>query len=406
MSETYQWCANRCAELFVAEWKQKWLKLCNEPYKGITVDGDVIPDLYHLAEYGEDGEGGAPIEEMVNAAHRVFQVASREESEALSKPVDAIQWRQWLNPEIYAFRHGVRLEEVSGELVGAVYGVLQASLSHAGYQKARGCMTVNRFLGEIVKGQRVLNERSYNFTVFGTPSTQEPWGWQFHGHHFVMNCFVIGAQMVLSPVFMGAEPNVIDEGPDRGTELFVDQENTALKLMQSLDPDTLSQVRIFTALRGPEYPQGRFHRTDQRHLGGAFQDNRVVPYEGIKVTALAASQQQLVRELVLLGLNYLPENVLAAKVAEIGAHWGETHFCWIGGGARGDAFYYKIHSPVTMIEFDHHSGVFLNNKEPLPFHIHTLVKRWITAVRWKRGSIVYDRTRVGVALPKLDAQGV
>lgn len=27
-----------------------------------------------------------------------------------------------------------------------------------------------------------------------------------------------------------------------------------------------------------------------------------------------------------------------------------------------------------MVEFDHHSGVFLTNKDPLPFHIHTLVR--------------------------------
>ena len=60
---------------------------------------------------------------------------------------------------------------------------------------------------------------------------------------------------------------------------------------------------------------------------------------------------------------------------EIEAHWDEdTYFCWIGGFARETGFYYKVHSPVIMLEFDHHSGVFLNNKLPLPFHIHTLVR--------------------------------
>ncbi|KAF9890066.1 hypothetical protein FE257_006746 [Aspergillus nanangensis] len=141
-----------------------------------------------------------------------------------------------------------------------------------------------------------------------------------------------------------------------------------------MDEATLAEVRILKHLSGPEYPPRRFHRADQRHLGGAFQDNRVVPFEGIQVMTLEEPQQKLLWNLIKLGLEYLPSAALAAKVAEIELHWRDTYFCWIGGRGAGDAFYYKIYSPVTMIEFDHHTGVFLNNKEPLPFHIHTLVR--------------------------------
>ena len=37
-------------------------------------------------------------------------------------------------------------------------------------------------------------------------------------------------------------------------------------------------------------------------------------------------------------------------------------------------FYYRIQSPVIMIEFDEHAGVFLSNEEPERFHIHTIVR--------------------------------
>ncbi|KAJ4178682.1 hypothetical protein NW767_014810 [Fusarium falciforme] len=97
-------------------------------------------------------------------------------------------------------------------------------------------MKVNQFLGEVVDGTKVLNGNSYNFVIFGTPLANEPWGWQLFGHHLCMNCFVVGKQIVISPVFMGAEPNIIDAGPNKGVELFIDQEQTALRLMQSLDP--------------------------------------------------------------------------------------------------------------------------------------------------------------------------
>ncbi|KAH7129143.1 hypothetical protein EDB81DRAFT_697250 [Dactylonectria macrodidyma] len=370
--DTYQWAKLRCAEPFMVGWIAKWDQLVNEPYKGITVDGHVMPNLYQLADKSEDL--GSPTTEMVAAAQKVLEIATPEQRQALCKPIDAPEWRCWINPEIYVFRHGVRLEEVSEELVAALHNLMQASLSPAGYQRASGCMNTNQFLGEVVNGQGVLNRNSYNFSLFGTPSETQPWGWQLYGHHLDLNVFVVGKQMVISPIFMGAEPNVIDAGPHEGTELFVTQEQVGLELMQSINTEQQSRVRIFSALSGPEYPEDRFQRADQRHLGGAFQDNRLIPYEGVKVIEFSKHQQDLVRRLLVLALNCLPEKALAVKMEEISHHWEETYFCWIGGCQVGDAFYFKVHSPVVMIEFDHHSGVFLNNKVPLPFHIHTLVR--------------------------------
>lgn len=52
----------------------------------------------------------------------------------------------------------------------------------------------------------------------------------------------------------------------------------------------------------------------------------------------------------------------------------ETYFSWIGGYGDEDPFYYRIQNPVVIVEFDHHSGVFLANQEPKKFHIHTLLR--------------------------------
>ncbi|XEV04695.1 hypothetical protein FSHL1_009982 [Fusarium sambucinum] len=370
-SDHYQWATHRCSEPFMIGWLKSWKELYDQPYKGITTDGNVIPNLFRLADMDQDF--GAP-SYAAKVARDAIDIASAEEKEKLLRPVDAPEWRFWLNPEIYAFRHGIRLEEASKDLVAALHNLMKASLSKEGYEKAHGCMKVNQFLGEVVNGSKVLNENSFNFVIFGTPSQGEPWGWQIFGHHLCMNCFMVGTQMVISPVFMGAEPNIIDQGPHEGLELFVDQEQTALRLMQSFDASIQKDVQIYKKLSGPEYPPGRWHRADQRHLGGAFQDNRIIPYEGVKVSTFSKSQQDVVRNLVQLSLNYLPEKALAAHLREIDTHWDNTWFCWIGGYGDRDAFYYKVHSPVIMVEFDHHSGVFLNNKEPLPFHIHTLVR--------------------------------
>jgi hypothetical protein len=56
------------------------------------------------------------------------------------------------------------------------------------------------------------------------------------------------------------------------------------------------------------------------------------------------------------------------------AHLEETRFFWIGGTEDGDVYYYRIHSPVVLIEFDHQRGVAFDNDEPSRNHIHTVVR--------------------------------
>jgi len=102
--------------------------------------------------------------------------------------------------------------------------VRDSSLSGKGYDITRGVMRLNRFLGDLVGGPAVLGEWAYTFCLFGTASESEPWGWQLFGRHLSLNCFVIGRQMVLTPCFLGAEPNYADAGPFAGTRLFEDEE--------------------------------------------------------------------------------------------------------------------------------------------------------------------------------------
>jgi uncharacterized protein DUF3500 len=59
---------------------------------------------------------------------------------------------------------------------------------------------------------------------------------------------------------------------------------------------------------------------------------------------------------------------------EIKQHLSETWFAWMGGFGDNDVFYYKVHSPVLLVEFDMHKGVFLDNDEPEKFHIHAMVR--------------------------------
>jgi len=70
----------------------------------------------------------------------------------------------------------------------------------------------------------------------------------------------------------------------------------------------------------------------------------------------------------------MPAGPMKARMDEVEHHLAQTHFCWIGGTGEHSPFYYRIQSPVVMIEFDHHSGVYLTNDKPEKFHVHTLVR--------------------------------
>jgi len=121
-------------------------------------------------------------------------------------------------------------------------------------------------------------------------------------------------------------------------------------------------------------PVGRWHPADQRQLGGCSQDNRIIPYEGILATSMPDPQQADLLNLLATYYAILPDSPLNARMAQVHAHWHETYFSWIGGFGDDDPFYYRVQSPVVMVEFDHHAGVFLLNSEPAKCHTHTILR--------------------------------
>ncbi len=52
----------------------------------------------------------------------------------------------------------------------------------------------------------------------------------------------------------------------------------------------------------------------------------------------------------------------------------ETYFAWMGGFGEDSVFYYRVHSPVMLVEFDHQRGIVFDNDEPSRNHIHTVVR--------------------------------
>jgi hypothetical protein len=59
-----------------------------------------------------------------------------------------------------------------------------------------------------------------------------------------------------------------------------------------LATDRRSAATVYEQMVDPAMPPGRVHPGDERHLAGAFQDNRVVPFEGICVRDLSERSRE------------------------------------------------------------------------------------------------------------------
>jgi hypothetical protein len=347
-----------------------WDGLYREPFIGVTTDGDVRKGLYSLppaaASYADDGSA--------EAASRFLAMLTPGELDAVRHDIDAPQWRAWSNPEFMVYRVGLRMEVLTEDKTTAIHEVLRASLSTEGYARVAEAMELNDYLGELVDLPTIMNRHSYWFSVFGDPGfgrQGEPWGWQLFGHHVAVNFVEVGGRHVIAPVFLGGEPALSDGVHE---PLFDAREQLALQLAASLTESQRGDAVVFASVLDSTMPEGRLHPADERHVAGAFRDNRVIPYEGIAATELDDTQRELLRRIVADFLLLLVEEQRELTLAEYDAAIAETWLAWYGATDGSQPFYFRIHSPVLIAEFDDHAGVWLTNKLPARFHVHTTLR--------------------------------
>ena len=326
-----------------------------QPFKGLTAEGEVTPGLYSLKDTGLSNEG------IARAANAWLESLDAEQKEAARFELDSDAWRRWSNIHVFLMRHGAMMEPMSQEQRDLTFNLLRESFSPAGFELARNIMKLNEAIREITGSDEELGEWLYWMSVLGEPSAEGPWGWQFDGHHLNVNCFLVGGQMVMTPMFMGSEPVAVDIGKHAGTRAFQAEESIALNLAHSFSAEQRSKATV-----SDEVPPGVFT--------GAFRDNFEMRYEGIKFGDLSSHQQALMFDLIGTYINRMRSDHAQLKMDEISQHLGETHFAWMGGSDEDSVFYYRVHSPVVLIEFDHQNGIFLDNDYPTRNHIHTVVR--------------------------------
>ena len=328
-----------------------------EPFKGITTDGNVVNGLFPIKPTGVTT---VPARQ---AAEKFLASLTAEQRAKVQFPIDDAEWRKWMKQHFYQHQ-GVSFQEMTPPQREAAFGLISASLSAKGSRQLRDIMRLNETLAELTGDREFFGEWLYFITIMGKPSATEPWGWQFDGHHGVINYFALGDQVVLTPYFAGSEPVIAASGKYRGTAILQEEQAQGLKLIQALT-DAQRKKAVLS-----------FSKTGNNALTEAFKDNVMLDYAGIRAAELPARQQQMIVELASLYIGNMAEGQARVKMDEVKRHLGATHFAWIGGTDAVSAFYYRLHSPAVLIEFDHQRPFALRDigDQPTRQHIHTVVR--------------------------------
>ena len=332
-----------------------------EPFRGIATKDGIERGLFPVRVSGVTTE-------PVRVAAAAFLAALTPEQRAKTVyPVNDDEWRKWMNQHFYV-RQGVSFLEMSEAQRTAAFALMRASLSAKGLQLSQDIMKLNHTLGELNNHDMVqYGQWLYHITIMGTPSADKPWGWQIDGHHLIINYFVLGDQVVMSPVFVGSEPVTAHAGKFKGVSILQEEQAAALAMVRALNPEQRKRAVL------------EFSKTGNNNLTEAWKDNVTLDYAGIPAAALTAAQREQLLKLAARFIDNMDDGHAKVKMAEVRAHLDRTHFAWIGGDTDDSVFYFRIHSPVVLIEFDHQRPANLRHlaKDPsLPNreHIHVVVR--------------------------------
>jgi hypothetical protein len=311
-----------------------------------------------VAKREKAATGAASNREMLRAAQVFLSTLSEEQRRTATYPFADEERFNW--HFVPRDRKGLPLRDMNADQRNAAIGLLKTALSERGMGKAKAIMELEVIL-KALEGLPPENDRrhpeKFYFTVFGTPAEKEAWGWRVEGHHLSLNFTTVTGKVVAeTPAFLGANPAIVPSGPQQGKQILKEESDLGFALLGSFTSEQLQKAVI-----ADNAPNEIVTGNNRKAMIGTP--------EGIHYAEMTPDQQQMLRQLLELYLgNYQPDLAadLRRKVEKAGMD--QLHFAWAGHRKpeTGKAHYYRIHSPVILIEYD--------NSQTNANHVHTVVR--------------------------------
>lgn len=315
--------------------------------------------------------------QMTAAANRLLDALSPElRKTALFSIDDEVARTTWSNlPAVMVQRMGVRIGDLDAPTRVLLHRLIQASTSGQGYAKMAGIMWLDDILREQSAARQERGEmpnsefldrligswssENYWFSFFGNPAADANWAWLLSGHHLSANFTVSEGRVAFTPLFLGAEPYEVAEGPLAGWRVLSHEVERGFELLQALD----------AAQRGKAILRDEVPRDIVEGPGGR---GDIKAFEGLPASAMKANQQLLLWHLIREYVANADFDAAEAQMKKIEADGLDSlYFSWIGPSDDiAKRYYYRVHGPSILIEYMRERGV----GDTVANHIHTIVR--------------------------------
>jgi hypothetical protein len=295
---------------------------------------------------------------MATAATKLLESLTPEQRQQATFPFEGDERTHWnfIPTELFP-RKGLTIKGMTQAQRKLAHDLLKAGLSQRGYMTATQIMELENVLAAIETAQRAAASQQpppanpppvfardperYFFSIFGTPSKRNTWGWRVEGHHMSVHFTVVNGTLVAgAPTFFGTNPAEVRSGPKKGTRVLGAFEDDARSLIESLDSAQREKAIIQT------------NAPNDIVTVAKVKIDPLSP-EGIPASALSASQRAQLKKLVGMYTGLMADDIAADRLAKIEkAGWDKVAFAWAGPLERGQKHYYRVQGPTFLIEYD------------------------------------------------------
>jgi hypothetical protein len=302
-------------------------------------------------------EHGRSSVQMTKAAQAFIESLDNEQRKATVFSLDVDERATWSNlPIIMVEPNGMLIGDMNEDQRVATHQLLRASLSSQGYAKFTGIMQLDDLLHEIETEQlsndseggndpfrkafiATRSSGNYVVAIFGEPGAGD-WGWKLAGHHAAVSFTVSDGRVGFTPTFLGSSPMTIDSGRYAGWMALPHEGSRGIEFMQSLT-EQQQQAALIHAVVADDVFEGPGRRAS------------LSKYEGLKADELSVQQMRLLQVLVseyVRNVDFDTADAQLELIAQTG--WDELWFSWRGAIDQDGEFYYRVHGPRLLIEYN------------------------------------------------------
>ena len=283
----------------------------------------------------------APAEEMEQSANALLAALDQGQRATATFSFSDQQRKDW--HFIPRTRQGLPLKEMSTSQRQLAYALLQTPLSHRGLMKSLHIMTLERILHEIEgdSGRFARESELYYFSIFGTPSTTQTWGWRVEGHHLSLNFTVVdGHDIVSTPSFFGSNPAEVREGPRQGLRVLGAESDLGRQLVRLLTAEQ-REVAVFATAAPRDI------------INGPDRKAQPLKPEGLSASEMNDEQLEVLENLLKEYVFRLRPELAQRDLQRITkAGFKKLQFAWAGGLEPGQGHYYRVQGPTFILEYD------------------------------------------------------